>query len=183
MNNCAARPVGRPGTACGSWRAPTPATGTYPGEENSLAMQVVGAERVVETTREAGVATGLSAAVHHLFAKAEAEGHAAESVASVFETLRTPAYSRPMAAETDGEWVLVVAARNDRGDSGRRGWERWLRGWGIDWDPFHPHEVRIDIARVALPDGGVGCVVSRSVRTTALRRLGIAPGPPPDASA
>ncbi|WP_369008268.1 hypothetical protein [Streptomyces sp. PT12] len=65
--------------------------GSYPGEENDLAMQVVGAEHVAETMREAGVATALSAAVHHLFAKAEAEGHAAESVSSVFETLRATA--------------------------------------------------------------------------------------------
>jgi 3-hydroxyisobutyrate dehydrogenase-like beta-hydroxyacid dehydrogenase len=62
----------------------------YPGEENNLHMQAVGAEHVVDTFRDAGLDTGMPAALSRLFAAADAAGHGADGLSSVMELIRRP---------------------------------------------------------------------------------------------
>ncbi|SEG69670.1 3-hydroxyisobutyrate dehydrogenase [Thermomonospora echinospora] len=62
----------------------------YPGEQNSLHMQAVGAAHVVEAFRDAGLHTGMPGALRDLFAQADAAGHGAEGLTSVIEVIRDP---------------------------------------------------------------------------------------------
>jgi hypothetical protein len=80
------------------------------------------------------------------------------------------------------EWVTVLRYRNMDGPP-VAALHAWLRDRGIDWEPFAPEEVRIDLVRTTGPE--CWCVVS--VEPGALRRLGLHPdqptarvaGPPP----
>jgi hypothetical protein len=48
----------------------------------------------------------------------------------------------------------------------------------MDWDPFSPDEVRVDMYRTPTLDGsGAECVAVWRVQDAALRRLGIKPPP------
>ncbi|MFD0854448.1 NAD(P)-dependent oxidoreductase, partial [Actinomadura adrarensis] len=62
--------------------------GRYPGDENSLHMQAVGMRHVVDTFREAGLATDYPDALRALFDHAVDVGHGAEGISSVFEVFR-----------------------------------------------------------------------------------------------
>ncbi|GAB3957590.1 NAD(P)-binding domain-containing protein [Actinoallomurus acanthiterrae] len=63
-------------------------TGEYPGGQNNLHMQVVGAGHVVQALRDAGVDTTMPAALKELFARAEAAGHGADGFTSVAEVIK-----------------------------------------------------------------------------------------------
>jgi 3-hydroxyisobutyrate dehydrogenase-like beta-hydroxyacid dehydrogenase len=65
--------------------------GTYPGELNSLRMQAVGMDHVVEASKAAGIDTGVPLALKDLFDRAVAAGHGAEGLGSVFEVVKRPA--------------------------------------------------------------------------------------------
>jgi 3-hydroxyisobutyrate dehydrogenase-like beta-hydroxyacid dehydrogenase len=62
--------------------------GAYPGGENSLHMQAVGAEHVVHAFTEAGLDTTVPAAVADLFARADAAGYGADGFTALVEMIR-----------------------------------------------------------------------------------------------
>ncbi|WP_433330348.1 NAD(P)-dependent oxidoreductase [Spirillospora sp. CA-294931] len=62
----------------------------YPGEFNSLHMQAVGMAHVLEASRDAGLETTVPAALKALFDRAVAEGHGAEGLTSVIESIKNP---------------------------------------------------------------------------------------------
>jgi 3-hydroxyisobutyrate dehydrogenase-like beta-hydroxyacid dehydrogenase len=62
--------------------------GRYPGEDNSLHMQAVGSEHVVEASRAAGIDTGMPLALQDLFARAVEAGHGAEGLGSIYEVVK-----------------------------------------------------------------------------------------------
>ncbi|GAA3929576.1 NAD(P)-dependent oxidoreductase [Actinomadura viridis] len=64
---------------------------TYPGELNSLRMQAVGMDHVVEASCDAGIDTALPSALRDLFARGVAEGYGDDGLGSVFEVIRKPA--------------------------------------------------------------------------------------------
>lgn len=64
---------------------------TYPGDENSLHMQAVGAAHVVDAMRAAGLDTGLPEALRDLFDRTVAAGYGAEGLGSIVEVIRNPA--------------------------------------------------------------------------------------------
>ncbi|MFE3448432.1 NAD(P)-dependent oxidoreductase [Nonomuraea sp. NPDC059194] len=59
----------------------------YPGEPNSLHMQAVGMQHVVHTFEDAGLDLTVPVALKDLFARADAEGHGAESLGAVIESI------------------------------------------------------------------------------------------------
>ncbi|MFD0683514.1 NAD(P)-dependent oxidoreductase [Actinomadura fibrosa] len=65
--------------------------GIHPGGANTLRMQAVGADHVVETSREAGVDTSGPTALRDLFWRAVDAGHGADGLSSVIEAIRAPA--------------------------------------------------------------------------------------------
>jgi 3-hydroxyisobutyrate dehydrogenase-like beta-hydroxyacid dehydrogenase len=65
--------------------------GKYPGEENNLHMQAVGAEHVVHAFAQAGLDTTVPAALAAIFARTDADGHGREGLGSIFESIRKPA--------------------------------------------------------------------------------------------
>lgn len=74
------------------------------------------------------------------------------------------------------DWLTVISYRNE-GGAPVAALHAWLRDRGIDWHPFEPDEVRIDLMRTAGTDGPeCWCVVR--VRPGALRRLGLHPDQP-----
>ncbi|WP_059009176.1 NAD(P)-dependent oxidoreductase [Streptomyces specialis] len=64
--------------------------GVYPGGENNLHMQAVGAEHIVHAFRDAGIDTGTATALRRLFAAADAAGHGADGLTSVIEVIKKP---------------------------------------------------------------------------------------------
>ncbi|GAA0949442.1 NAD(P)-dependent oxidoreductase [Nonomuraea longicatena] len=64
--------------------------GVYPGGDNSLHMQAVGAEHALHAFAEAGLELTLPTALKELFARADAEGHGAEGLGAVIEAIRKP---------------------------------------------------------------------------------------------
>ncbi|WP_242908148.1 NAD(P)-dependent oxidoreductase [Actinomadura terrae] len=66
-------------------------SGLSPGEANSLHMQAVGAEHVVEAGQEAGIDTAGPTALKDLFWRAVEMGHGGGGLSSVYEAIRTPA--------------------------------------------------------------------------------------------
>ncbi|MFF4240934.1 NAD(P)-dependent oxidoreductase [Actinomadura geliboluensis] len=62
--------------------------GAFPGEANSLRMQAVGADHVVEAAREAGIDTAWPLALRDLFWRAVDAGHGADGLASVVTAIR-----------------------------------------------------------------------------------------------
>ncbi|MGW1343595.1 NAD(P)-dependent oxidoreductase [Kribbella sp. NPDC002412] len=65
--------------------------GEYPGGENNLHMQAVGAEHVVQAFEELGLDAGVPRAVAALFARADAAGHGPDGLSSLIEVIRRPA--------------------------------------------------------------------------------------------
>jgi 3-hydroxyisobutyrate dehydrogenase-like beta-hydroxyacid dehydrogenase len=65
--------------------------GVYPGELNSLHMQAVSANHVVEASRDAGLDTAFPVALKDLFWRAVEQGHGAEGLGSVIEAIKNPA--------------------------------------------------------------------------------------------
>ncbi|MFG1998543.1 NAD(P)-dependent oxidoreductase [Spirillospora sp. NPDC048911] len=63
----------------------------YPGELNSLLMQAVSSDHVVEASRAAGLDTAYPTALRDLFWRAVDMGHGADGLGSLFEALKTPA--------------------------------------------------------------------------------------------
>ncbi|WP_185844773.1 NAD(P)-dependent oxidoreductase [Nonomuraea sp. WAC 01424] len=66
------------------------AAGTYPGELNSLDMQLAGIGHVVHALREAGVESTVPDALRRLFERAAAEGRGHEGLGTVIESIRKP---------------------------------------------------------------------------------------------
>jgi 3-hydroxyisobutyrate dehydrogenase-like beta-hydroxyacid dehydrogenase len=64
--------------------------GEYPGGENNLHMQAVGAEHVVQAFAETGLDVTLPAAVAALFARADAAGYGANGLSALVELIRKP---------------------------------------------------------------------------------------------
>ncbi|TDC71499.1 NAD(P)-dependent oxidoreductase [Streptomyces hainanensis] len=64
--------------------------GVYPGEFNSLDMQVTGAGHLVETFADAGLGTTLPTALWELFRRTAAAGYGANNLTSVIELVRRP---------------------------------------------------------------------------------------------
>lgn len=62
----------------------------YPGELNNLHMQAVGMEHVVHTFEDAGLDLAVPVALKELFARADEEGHGAEGLGSIIESIRKP---------------------------------------------------------------------------------------------
>ncbi|MET9336779.1 NAD(P)-binding domain-containing protein [Nonomuraea sp. NPDC003804] len=62
----------------------------YPGAQNNLHMQAVGMEHVVHAFADAGLDVTLPEALRDLFARAVADGHAAEGLGSVVESIKKP---------------------------------------------------------------------------------------------
>ncbi|MEU5877097.1 NAD(P)-binding domain-containing protein [Spirillospora sp. NPDC047279] len=65
------------------------ARGDYPGGENSLHMQAVSADHLVEASRAAGLDTTYVDAVKDLFWKAVGQGHGTDGLASVIEAIKS----------------------------------------------------------------------------------------------
>ena len=65
--------------------------GRYPGGDNSLYMQAVGADHLVEASRDAGVDTAYPKAIRDLFWRAVEMGHGGDGVGSVLEAMKKPA--------------------------------------------------------------------------------------------
>jgi 3-hydroxyisobutyrate dehydrogenase-like beta-hydroxyacid dehydrogenase len=65
--------------------------GVSPGGASSLHMQAVGADHVVEASREAGIDTAGPAALRDLFRRAVDAGHGDGGLSSVIEVIRRPA--------------------------------------------------------------------------------------------
>ncbi|TDC62360.1 NAD(P)-dependent oxidoreductase [Actinomadura sp. GC306] len=63
----------------------------HPGDDNSLRMQAVGADHVVEAAREAGIDTAGPRALRDLFWRAVDAGHGAEDLSCVIRVIRAPA--------------------------------------------------------------------------------------------
>jgi 3-hydroxyisobutyrate dehydrogenase-like beta-hydroxyacid dehydrogenase len=66
-------------------------SGLSPGADNTLRMQAIGAEHVVEAAQEAGIDTAGPAALRDLFWRAVDKGHGDGGLSSVFEVVRAPA--------------------------------------------------------------------------------------------
>jgi 3-hydroxyisobutyrate dehydrogenase-like beta-hydroxyacid dehydrogenase len=64
--------------------------GRYPGGNNSLHMQAVGADHLVEASRDAGVDTAYPQALRDLFWRTVEMGHGDDGVSAVFEALKKP---------------------------------------------------------------------------------------------
>ncbi|TWD80685.1 3-hydroxyisobutyrate dehydrogenase-like beta-hydroxyacid dehydrogenase [Kribbella amoyensis] len=64
--------------------------GEYPGEQNNLHMQAVGAEHLADTFAQNGLDTTMPGALAALFARADAEGHGRQGLTSVVESIRKP---------------------------------------------------------------------------------------------
>lgn len=64
--------------------------GVYPGEDNTLRMQAVGADHVVEAAREAGIDVAGPTALRNLFWRAVDAGHGEDGLSSVIEAVRRP---------------------------------------------------------------------------------------------
>jgi 3-hydroxyisobutyrate dehydrogenase-like beta-hydroxyacid dehydrogenase len=62
----------------------------YPGGENTLHMQAVGSEHVVQAFEQVGLDTGVPRAVARLFAQGDAAGHGLDSFISLIEVIRKP---------------------------------------------------------------------------------------------
>ncbi|GAB2871647.1 NAD(P)-dependent oxidoreductase [Streptomyces mayteni] len=62
----------------------------YPGEFNSLDMQVTGARHLVETFADAGLGTTFPTALWELFRRTAAAGYGANNLTSVIELIRKP---------------------------------------------------------------------------------------------
>jgi 3-hydroxyisobutyrate dehydrogenase-like beta-hydroxyacid dehydrogenase len=63
----------------------------YPGDDNNLRMQAVGADHIVDAAREAGIDTAGPLALRDLFWRAVDAGHGADGLASVIKAIRAPA--------------------------------------------------------------------------------------------
>ncbi|WP_067449900.1 NAD(P)-dependent oxidoreductase [Actinomadura macra] len=66
-------------------------SGLSPGDANTLLMQAIGADHIVEASREAGIDTRGPAALKDLFWRAVNMGHGGNGLSSVIEAIRTPA--------------------------------------------------------------------------------------------
>ncbi|MGI5206025.1 NAD(P)-dependent oxidoreductase [Spirillospora sp. CA-108201] len=64
--------------------------GVYPGADNTLRMQAVGADHVVEAAREAGIDTAGPTALRDLFRRAVDAGHGEDGLSAVIEAVRRP---------------------------------------------------------------------------------------------
>lgn len=64
--------------------------GEYPGAENNLHMQAVGAEHVVQAFTEAGLDVTVPGAMAELFARADAAGFGADGLTALVEMIRKP---------------------------------------------------------------------------------------------
>ncbi|MBO2453009.1 NAD(P)-dependent oxidoreductase [Actinomadura barringtoniae] len=64
--------------------------GQYPGGDNSLRMQAVGADHLVEASRDAGVDTAYPKALRDLFWRTVEMGHGDGGVSSVLEAMKKP---------------------------------------------------------------------------------------------
>ncbi|MGI5418860.1 NAD(P)-dependent oxidoreductase [Actinomadura luteofluorescens] len=62
--------------------------GVYPGEDNTLHMQAVGADHVVEAAREAGIDVANPTALRDLFWRAVEAGHGEDGLSAVIEAVR-----------------------------------------------------------------------------------------------
>ncbi|GAA2608880.1 NAD(P)-binding domain-containing protein [Actinomadura fulvescens] len=65
--------------------------GEYPGELNSLLMQAVSSDHVVEASKAAGLDTGYPTALRDLFWRAVDMGHGADGLGSLYEAIKSPA--------------------------------------------------------------------------------------------
>ncbi|HET6294299.1 MAG TPA: NAD(P)-binding domain-containing protein [Kribbella sp.] len=65
--------------------------GHYSGDQNSLHMQAVGSEHVLQAFTQAGLDTTLPAALAAIFARTDADGHGQEGLGSIVEMIRKPA--------------------------------------------------------------------------------------------
>ncbi|MCR3745853.1 3-hydroxyisobutyrate dehydrogenase [Actinomadura glauciflava] len=63
-------------------------TGVYPGEDNTLHMQAVGADHVVEAALEAGIDVANPTALRDLFWRAVEAGHGEDGLSAVIEAVR-----------------------------------------------------------------------------------------------
>ncbi|QXJ23312.1 NAD(P)-dependent oxidoreductase [Actinomadura graeca] len=66
-------------------------SGRSRGDDNTLLMQAIGADHIVEASREAGLDTEGPAALRDLFWRAVDRGHGDEGLSSVIEVIRAPA--------------------------------------------------------------------------------------------
>jgi 3-hydroxyisobutyrate dehydrogenase-like beta-hydroxyacid dehydrogenase len=64
--------------------------GVYPGADNTLRMQAVGADHVVEAAREAGIDVAGPTALRDLFWRAVDAGHGEDGLSAVIEAVRRP---------------------------------------------------------------------------------------------
>ncbi|MEV4890128.1 NAD(P)-binding domain-containing protein [Nonomuraea sp. NPDC055795] len=64
--------------------------GVYPGADNSLHMQAVGMEHALAAFREAGLETSMPAALKELFARTDRDGHGADGLGAVIESIKKP---------------------------------------------------------------------------------------------
>ncbi|GGQ10752.1 3-hydroxyisobutyrate dehydrogenase-like beta-hydroxyacid dehydrogenase [Actinomadura coerulea] len=64
--------------------------GVYPGADNTLRMQAVGADHVVEAAREAGIDAAGPTALRELFWRAVDAGHGTDGLSAVIEAVRRP---------------------------------------------------------------------------------------------
>ncbi|NDU76241.1 NAD(P)-binding domain-containing protein [Actinomadura sp. DSM 109109] len=64
--------------------------GVFPGADNTLRMQAVGADHVVEAAREAGIDAAGPTALRDLFWRAVEAGHGEDGLSAVIEAVRRP---------------------------------------------------------------------------------------------
>jgi 3-hydroxyisobutyrate dehydrogenase-like beta-hydroxyacid dehydrogenase len=65
--------------------------GNYPGDQNSLHMQAIGSQHVLQAFQQAGLDTTMPTALVALFTRADTEGHGQGGLSALIEPIRKPA--------------------------------------------------------------------------------------------